>query len=279
MVILFQTLLACAAGPQSQTLIDELRVVASVAEPPELAPDESTGLTHHVADPTGGAIVSTWTCTFAGEDCLEELLATPIAERVAQGGHADGIASSEYTASALLGQALGDDLPELPVLVWTLACEPGLCPVQDAIAADPSPGSDSYEALSQDLADPFSWLADLPKQGVSLGVKTLTVSLETEPNSNPVVQHSESPEGSGVRHILGVEDSRAESLTAYGYASWGGFETSSVDVIDGTAELVWLPPNEDDETAGTAPDTLEFWLVVSDGLGGVAVVLPGLKNE
>ena len=34
------TLVACMSGPTSQTLIDELRVVAVVAEPPELRPGE-----------------------------------------------------------------------------------------------------------------------------------------------------------------------------------------------------------------------------------------------
>ena len=62
----------CGMGPNAATVVDELRVLAIVADTPEARPGESVPLQHLVLDPQErGFDVLSWTCTFTGEACLE----------------------------------------------------------------------------------------------------------------------------------------------------------------------------------------------------------------
>ncbi len=67
----------CAMGPNTETLIDDLRVVGVTLDPPEAAPGQSVAVDVTVADPEEqGAELLFWTCTdpfFSGE-CLEASL-------------------------------------------------------------------------------------------------------------------------------------------------------------------------------------------------------------
>ena len=55
--------LGACMGPNDETLVVELRVMAMVAEPPEVAPGAMTTITVHVADPLDEAPeVLFWTC-------------------------------------------------------------------------------------------------------------------------------------------------------------------------------------------------------------------------
>ena len=73
MILIFA--LGCGAGPNDETLVDELRVLAMVAEPPEVAPGAESTVEVTVADPEGvGPDVIVWTCTDLGDGCLEAAL-------------------------------------------------------------------------------------------------------------------------------------------------------------------------------------------------------------
>ena len=94
--------IACVMGPQESTLVDDLQVVAVLAEPPEAGPGESIALETVIADPTEeGYDLWQWTCL--GESCsnVEDTLFIP-----------PTVPASEEP---------------IPVFHWTLACRPGLC--------------------------------------------------------------------------------------------------------------------------------------------------------
>lgn len=258
-------LVACAGGPNDATLVDELRVVAAVAEAPEIGPGEQTTLTAWVADPLDVAPqIAIWSCTYAGEGCLET--GTALQDWVAQPGLEDGTVSATVTASPALAELLTGP-QELPMSVWMLACDPGVCPLFDDL--DAAPGTDAYDAVADQLAAPLDWLADLPKQGVSLATKSVAVSAR-EPelrNQNPTLQVD----------VVLLEDGSAE-LTAtiddvdagpepavWGLATAGGFEQSSAPWDD--APMRWVESmDEDADQADPA-----WWVIATDDLGGSAV--------
>lgn len=60
-------LVGCGDGPNPETLVDELRIVAAVAEPPEVAPGASFALTVTVAR-SDDADLLVWTC---GDTCVQ----------------------------------------------------------------------------------------------------------------------------------------------------------------------------------------------------------------
>lgn len=97
--------------------MDELRVMAIVAEPPEVAPGVATTVTVHIADPGDQAPeVMVW-----GEDTV---VGVPVA------------GTFQTTLSAESGYAP----------VWALACAPGLCPVM----AEPDPDLSDPTAIVAD---------------------------------------------------------------------------------------------------------------------------------
>ena len=112
---------ACVAGPGAETLIDDLRVVAIVAEPPEVAPGAASTLTATIADPLDqGVDLLMWTCTDLGDGCSEAESAEP-GTWPASVGLDEGRASITATVSPFLG-AIVDDTAALPlVTVWALA--------------------------------------------------------------------------------------------------------------------------------------------------------------
>jgi hypothetical protein len=96
-------LAACADGPAPETVIDELRLVTVVAEPPEVRPGEVYALDVVVADPVGdGFELQVFQCGAAG--CALQDPAAVVAEAGVQ---------------------------------WTFACAPGLCDPTEADLADP----------------------------------------------------------------------------------------------------------------------------------------------
>ena len=92
-------LAGCMPGPSAETLVDELRVIAAVAEPPEVMPAETSNLEVVVADPLqNGAQVAVWACTPAGEDtCVEA--GSPLAGRLATGTLDDGRFFADITVN------------------------------------------------------------------------------------------------------------------------------------------------------------------------------------
>lgn len=260
--MLLPLLVACG-GPDEETLVDELRVMAVVAEPPELAPGASTTLTATVADPAGvDPDVLIWTCTSLGEGCLEAAL--PGGGATA-GRLSDGQLSTPRTAPVELAGVVGDGETVLPIPTWTLACAPGLCPVIDLAAAAPAPGSTDALALDALLADPFTMLTDLPLVDVSLAFTTIGVSTRATPVSNPTLsptftEVSAAPEAST---LLGFDV--VGGAEAFGYASAGGFGMSP-EIVDGHVDLEWFAPAD-----GSAGDVADLWVTVNGADGGSAL--------
>ena len=65
------TCIACG-GPNDETLVDELRVLSMVSNPPEVIPGETYVIQHLTHIPLGtGSERITWPCTFDGTGCAE----------------------------------------------------------------------------------------------------------------------------------------------------------------------------------------------------------------
>ena len=261
-------LIGCSEGPNPETLIDELRIVASVAEPPEVGAGESVLLATTVADPVGaGFEVLTWTCTRLGEGCSEADLGDLASWATIDPVDKWDTATAERTISPAVGALLSDELPELPVQVFALACEPGLCPVIDTVRSAPEPDSAAWDALADDLANPFDFMSTLPFEGVTLATRTLRISNRPveERHVNPVLTVTEVPgdvdPSDSVEVTFSVEGAAEPIL--YGYSTAGGFGSSAVEVLDGLAALTWFAPEE--------PGSAELFVVAQDELGGSAI--------
>jgi hypothetical protein len=244
---------ACAMGPNDETLIPELRVMAIQADPPEANPGEQVALEVTIADPLGtGAEVLLWHCTDLGEGCLEE--GTEHSWSLNLEGDSVGATASVPAALA----AFATDEPLRAVQLWALACEPGLCPQ----VADPQ---------AWDLSDPTAWLEELPMTGVSLAFDRMAISSREDGLENPTVQLL-SPEPSSVAPgelvelRFGVQldvPANADSF-AYGYTTAGGFDATEYAIGDsGEIGMGWYAPDE--------PTTARLYVVAQDGVGGVAV--------
>lgn len=224
-------LMGCEEGPSPETLVDDVQVIAAVAEPLVVVPGEPWTLKTHVADPKErGAEVLMWAC-------LEDECAT---ERVTP---EDEIATLDVVST-------------VPIPLWILACDPGIC--------------DLDAPRQEDLLDPFGWMQRLPLEGVSLS--TRQVNLVEEPiepvPDNPVIT-AEPPVGkldgvrSGDKRVLEFQVEGAQ--IAYGYATAGGFDMPSQQVAgDGTVSLTWYAPEK--------RSSVRLYVVFeSDELGGTAV--------
>jgi len=262
-------------GPNEETLIDELRVVAMVAEPPEVAPGESLDLTTWTHIPENSAIERmTWTCVFQGDGCAEATFEDldrwiQIEDTSTEPDRTHTLEVPETLASLLTGES-----EEIWVPTWTLACEPGLCPLFEQVRAKPSAGGAEWETLTAALADPYSWMMALPKEGVSLATRTLVVSAR-EPeqrNQNPRIQATFTND---IQIALEAEETLTFSvededpaLTAWGYTTLGGFESVNEEVSGGTVELSLIAP-ENPEDIGPG----EIYIIINDGRGGNSVWL------
>jgi len=102
--LVFCLLLGCASGANPETLVDELRVVAIVAEPPEAVPGEEVQITAWLADPEeSGAYAGAWTCVGVGGECLEQ--DTERLSRTSELGSTIGwTLTAPVEAAALLGE-------------------------------------------------------------------------------------------------------------------------------------------------------------------------------
>lgn len=93
-------LMGCAEGPNPDTVVDGLTVLAAVLEPTRPTPGEPFEVTATVGDPEGGATVAAWTCA---EGCATA--ASPV--------------DVDTAALSLTSEA--------PGTLWVLACSPGVC--------------------------------------------------------------------------------------------------------------------------------------------------------
>ena len=264
--------LGACMGPNDETRVVELRVMAMVAEPPEVAPGAMTTLTVHVADPLDEAPeVLFWTCADLGDGCLEAsepglgaTVAAPVDNRI----------STTRMAPPPFAGIVGDGTTVIPVPSYALACAPDLCPPLDDAKAAPEPGTAAADELSAFLEDPFTGLKDLPLAGTSLAFSLLSVSTRAAPVVNPVVTAaSEDPvtvaPGGSVELTFNVTSD--DVTTAYGYTTAGGFDATEYAVEDGAVTLTWFGSEE-------AADAT-IWVVVNGEEGGSAVWTAAAKVE
>lgn len=255
-------LLACS-GPNEETLVDELRVMSIVVEPPEAAPGATVAVDARIADPLAESPqVMLWSCTNLGDGCAE---AAEPSQGVTVGPPVDGQLTASRTVSEMLLPIVQDGTTVLPVFLWALTCAPGLCPVIDLAATAPAVGSAEAKTLSTFLADPFSAMEDLRLEHTSLAFTQLKVSTRATPVQNPTLSPqfetvTVKAEGS-VDLVFYVTD--PGDFTAYGYTTAGGFDAPEYANEDGVVTLTWFGPAE----AGEA----DIWVVVNNDTGGTAV--------
>lgn len=203
-------LIACEDGPSPETLVDDVQVIAGVAEPLASAPGEPWMLTATVADPLErGAEVLVWSCV---EDCVT-------------------VRASLQDERVVIPQ-----VSVAPVPVWILACDPEICELDD-----PDPA---------DLRDPVGWMQRLPLDGVSLATRQVLLTEEPPEDrpenpllvAEPAIRRLDAVPAGG-RRVLEFEVPGA--TTAWGYSTAGGFSRPSEDVaMDGRVELEWFAPEE-----------------------------------
>jgi hypothetical protein len=229
---LFLVLLgACQDGPNPETLVDDLQVIAAVAEPPTVAEDTPWTLTVHVADPqTRGAQVLVWSCDPEGV-CDTQLLPPE-----------DEIASTELVG--LGGTSM-----------WLLACAPDICDLTDVPTAD--------------LLNPLDWMTRLPFDGVSLALREVRLA-DPElavPATNPELAKVPADDWSSNMAPGDSTDlvfSAPGAARAWGYSTDGGFRTPVEDIAsDGSVTLTWIAPETEVEA--------RLYVVFEDDDGGTTV--------
>ena len=149
----------------------------------------------------------------------------------------------------------------------------------DAALAEPAPDSAESDALRAALGEPFTLLEDLPMLGVSLALRSLSVSTrdDVERVQNPTVECSArdgepgeplSVEAGGRLPMLcAVSGTYDGDAALWGYTTAGGWEgeAQELDPGDIDKEYVWIAPKE-------APDVpVPIWVVSVDGFGGVGL--------
>jgi hypothetical protein len=259
-VISLALLAGCTPGPKIETLVDELRIVAVVAEPPVAIPGETVTLTVHVADPESvNPEVGLWTCTGFGGFCLEES-----GERMLRPEGSPPLLETTVTVP-FEAAAVVRDIGEISL--WGLACPPDIC--TDFF----SPSSGTVEPGL--LADPFSALENLPLDGLSLVRKS--IGLMEDGDERPVnpglTLDFEMPttvaplEEINMRFLV-----TGEGDEAYGYSTAGGFGMAEEPVVEGLLTLDWFAPEERGE--------VKLWVVLQgDDFGGTSVWTTDLNVE
>jgi hypothetical protein len=265
--VVILSLLAGCMGANEDTLVDELRVMAVVVEPPEAAPGATVAITAYIADPDSDGSapeVLLWTCTNVGDGCLE---AAEPGQGTTVGAPTDGqLVSTRMVPPALAG-VVGDGTTVLPLLLWTLACAPDLCPAIALAAASPEADTADADTLATFLADPITGAENLPLVGTSLALAQLAVSTRAAPLTNPVLTPPAALPSVAVGGSVDITFTVDRAGTAYGYTTRGGFDATAYEIVDGTVILTWFGGDE----AGSA----DLWVVVN-GVDGGSVVWRGV---
>lgn len=204
-------LTACGAMPNDITLIDDVRLIAAIADPPSAAVGETYTLTAIIADREERPVdVVIWWCL------PEELGPCEV--------QTPDLVGDEAVATLTAG---------LPVPVFIVACADGSC-------ADPS---------EDDLRDPYGWLQRLPLEGVTAGTRTVRVT-ELPPEKrpgNPVI--TEAPAGpltAAPEEALSLRFVAPGAFIASGITSAGAFGAINTNVAeDGSVDLTWFAPTDE----------------------------------
>jgi hypothetical protein len=250
MVMMLAWLAGCA-DPPLPNVIRGIQVVAIEPLPAEPEPLEKLDLRVWVADGQGlGADVLVWVCTpLVAQDGSIELPSEaelqsgsplqlegklrcveahppgskglPLSVWTRTGTAGQGPDAAPYFEASELGWPLAVSVADasfnIPeqyrgmMLVWALACAPGVCSLIDDVKINPQSESDAWKATSAALADPASWIEDLPRGQVSLAAKRVSVYLpdETTPSTDPYTGYTTT-----VTTPTAMGPNRAPTLTA-----------------------------------------------------------------
>jgi hypothetical protein len=264
-IALLLGLLACDETPYDASRVSTLRVVAAVADPPEVTPGDTVSLTVHTADPEQrGADVLVWPCSDIGAGCLEATPARPLVTWTDVRRDVDEVERVRFDVPSVLGDVIADTGP-ITFLVWVLACEPGVCPIIDAVAAGPEAGSQAWNDVVVQLGSPEAWLVDLPMERTSLAARRVTLSERAVDarNVNPSVTGMSPDLSAVVGETLNLTFTTDSGVQARFVSTSGGFGGSSLPISLGTLSVRWLAPQ--------VPGNVDMWVVIDDGIGGSAV--------
>ena len=281
-------------GPDQETLVDELRVMAIQTEPAEVQlrdfiPDENGETLDPVinvviGDPLEiGYQLAVWPCTNFGEGCEEK--------KLFEENPSDWIAIIEGTDTVVTVPVMNNPLwgvilsqspnPEAPLpitSIFALACEPGVCPALQNAA--------NGEWDLERFGNPFDWIAELPLTRTSLAFKQLPVSnslsdetrlknptvVRTFDVENPLKTTVDTPLVLPFEIELFQQDEDVASI--FGYATRGGFGRN-VFANNGLRMFVGEPAERSVTwyagEAETGSSTL--FVIVEDGAGGTGVWL------
>ncbi len=269
MVISWILIIVLGCGETSpETLVDELRAIASIASPPEVQPMEQFDYTTYISNPGEEPVnVWTWTCTNLGEGCLEAAGGSESVVRTTVEGVAPVL-----TRTLSITPALAGILPETGALtatqVWTMLCEEGACPQLSDV--DTKGANDEWPQATLDLlSDPLSWMSDLPTTGTGLAYQLITTSLDAERHENPSIQASPNnpdtlEKGEAFTLEFRVSGTFTDDARLYNYISAGGFEMTDTFVnVDDCTFLNGVAPEDE--------NVVTVWVVLLDGFGGADV--------
>jgi len=249
-------------GPKLETLVDDLIVVAVVPDAPEIGPGDAIVSEVFLGQPNDTPVdLLVWTCLPLDEEtCLEQVLE----ERFTVLEGVSGSVAVEREIPTQIGGILSAIGEELPIFVWSLACEAGLCPLIEQ--------AKTGEVADADLINPIEGLKTLPFDGVSLAYRGVWVS------ERPVEERRKNPEvdlQSALPQEVALEErvslqfdvvSHGEQVDAYGYSLSGGFEEISFRVFEDQVTVDWFAPEELDGQTET-----QLWVVFQSESGGTAV--------
>ena len=269
MVIAWLLLISFGCGETSpETLVDELRAIASVASPPEVRPMDPFEYTTYVFNPSEKPVdVWTWSCTNLGDGCLEAAGGSESVVRTTVDGLAPKVTRTLSVTPALAG-ILPETGPLTATQIWTLLCEKDACPELENVDSQGANDEWPQETLAL-LEDPLAWMPDLPTTGTGLAYQLITTSLEDEPHKNPSIQSSpNNPEtlkkGEAFTLEFRVSGTFTDDARLYNYISAGGFEMTDTFVnVDDCTFLNGVAPEDQ--------DAVTIWVVLLDGFGGADV--------
>lgn len=268
-------LLSCSGVAYQPTVIDSLRVVATVLQRPELSEGEAGTVTVYVANPDALEVdVAMWTCLPDEADgCVEAALSGQPSDWLSVSTLSGGEARFSRRVPEELDEVfevLGSPF-ELPLYV--LACERDACPIMDKLRqAISSGGTDA--AFVASLRSPETWLQDVDPLRSSLSVRSVRLTLPdgSNRNENPEFEPRftestdevfEAPANSVVDLSFLTSDPNFETVYLYSFTTLGRFAERRVEAVDSVGRT-WLEmPRE----AGEG----QIWVVFDDRDGGNAV--------
>ena len=156
--------------------------------------------------------------------------------------------------------------------MWALACAPGTdCPLVDNHPAQANRGESAWgDKLACQLEDPSEWMESIPLTGTSLAYRLISVSMNApeDRHQNPTIAPtSEEPitwkSEEEFSLSFTVDGTLSDEARIFNYATAGGFTMPDTLVQPGEVTLDGVAPKKSGE--------VKLWVVLNDGLGGVAV--------